>query len=126
MRTFFIILYFSVFTLHAQNEANVWYFGGYIGLDFNSGEPQLIDGIFFTVGTGTTMSDSLGNFLFATDGEDIYNRNQLVMLNGDDLNGSDNSVQGAIILPKPGSNNLYYVFTVTHEGGSLWFILLCC
>ncbi|NOX86730.1 MAG: T9SS type B sorting domain-containing protein [Chlorobi bacterium] len=75
-----------------------------------------MDGIFITTGTGTTMSDTLGNFLFATGGENIYNRNKIVMYNGNYLKGSGTSFQGSIIVPKPESNNLYYVFTVTWEG----------
>ncbi|MFT4903006.1 MAG: hypothetical protein ACI84S_000709, partial [Thalassomonas sp.] len=33
------ILISSIFYSSAQNEGNIWYFGGYAGLDFNSGVP---------------------------------------------------------------------------------------
>jgi len=74
--------------------------------------PEQIDGIFQCYGAGATMSDSLGNFLFATNGEAIWNREGKFMMNGDSLKGNDFSSQGSIIVQKPGSENLYYVFTV--------------
>ena len=96
----------------AQKEANVWYFGEYAGLDFNTGQPQVLNGMFISYRSCASISDSAGIFLFATNGEKIWNRNKQVMQNGDNLKGDDFAAQGVVIVQKPGSKNLYYVFTV--------------
>jgi hypothetical protein len=47
----------------AQNQANIWYFGHYAGLDFNSGVPVNTNEIH--AGSGDAMSvmcDTSGNY----------------------------------------------------------------
>ena len=102
---------------HAQNQANVWYFGDDTGLDFNTGQPVVLDGFFNVYMNSASISDSSGHFLFATNGEKLWNRNKQVMLNGDSIKGSISSSQGALIVQKPGSVNLYYVFTAGFAEG---------
>ncbi|HDO26834.1 MAG TPA: hypothetical protein ENH02_01835, partial [Bacteroidetes bacterium] len=109
---FILVLLQLAFFAKAQKEANVWYFSYYAGLDFNSGQPQVLDGFFNSFDNSACMSDSLGHFLFATDGETIWNRNKEIMQNGTGLKGSGGSSQGVVIVQKPGSEFLYYVFTV--------------
>ncbi|HDO26956.1 MAG TPA: hypothetical protein ENH02_02455, partial [Bacteroidetes bacterium] len=94
----------------AQNEANVWYFGSFAGLDFNTGQPVVLDGFFFAYRSSASISDSIGNFLFATNGEKIWNRNKQMMQNGDSIKGNFSTSQGSLIVQKPGSGHLYYVF----------------
>lgn len=102
---------------HAQKQANIWYFGYNAGLDFNSGAPvSLIDSQLFTNEGSSVISDDNGNLLFYTDGNTIYNRVHSIMQNGTGLNGNFSSAQSAIIVPKPGSQNIYYIFTVLNEG----------
>lgn len=109
-----IIFLLLTATAVSQKEANIWYFGSYAGLDFNSGHPEFtMNGMFSSLGSSSTMSDMDGNFLFTTNGEKIWNHNQEVMLNGLNIQGNDHSGQGTLIVPKPGSENLYYVFTTT-------------
>lgn len=102
----------------AQKEANNWYFGIRAGVDFNSGIPlALTDGQLSTNEGCATISDADGNLLFYTDGVSVWNKNHLMMSNGDSLNGHSSASQSAIIVPRPSSSN-YYVFTVA-QGGSL-------
>ncbi len=63
------------------------------------------------------ICDNNGNLLFYTNGDTVWNRNHVMMVNGFDLAGGVHSsaTQGAIIIPKPCSNNLYYIFTVTED-----------
>ncbi|HEY9113668.1 MAG TPA: hypothetical protein VIN10_03155, partial [Bacteroidales bacterium] len=97
-----------------QKEANIWHFGHYVGLDFNSGSPVVLDVPYFTSNLGNaTISDSLGNLLFSCGNNTIWNRNGVVMVNGKDLAGRPGAAQFALILKKPNSNNIYYVFTVS-------------
>jgi len=101
----------------SQGEANIWYFGRYAGLDFNSGSPvALLNGQLNTSEGCATLSNSAGQLLFYTDGTTVYNRNHVVMLNGTGLMGNSTTLQSATIVPKPGSTTLYYVFTVDYEG----------
>ena len=109
--TFILVLLQLVFVATAQKQANVWYFGSYAGLDFNTGQPQVLNGMFRSIRSCASMSDPTGNFLFATNGETIWNRNKTIMQNGTGLKGSEGNAQGALIIQKPGSANLYYVFT---------------
>jgi len=108
-----LFLIFSSILGFAQKEANIWYFGEYAGLDFNSGAPAVLLNSQLTTSEGVaTISNSNGNLLFYTDGTTIWNRNQTIMQNGTGLYGNFSSTQSAIIIPQPDHNNYYYVFTV--------------
>lgn len=111
------LLFLSSYVSHAQLEASIWYFGEYAGLDFRSGVPvPLEDGELNTDEGCAAISDSGGNLLFYTDGSRIWNRNHQVMTNGNGLLGDFSSTQSAIIVPKPDTPGIYYVFTVAKEG----------
>ncbi len=97
----------------AQNEANIWYFGSNAGLDFNSGEPMpLLDSALDTQEGCATISDNSGALLFYTDGITVWNKNHVIMANGYGLNGDSSSAHSAIIVPKPNTPDIYYIFTV--------------
>ena len=119
---FFNIIAIIVFVSNvgfSQNEANIWYFGQNAGLDFNSGSPApLLDGQIDTTEGCATISDNTGNLLFYTDGITVWNRNHIIMLNGTGLNGDVSSTHSAIIVPKPSSSTIYYIFTVDNLAGS--------
>ncbi|MFN3404867.1 MAG: PKD domain-containing protein [Cytophagaceae bacterium] len=96
-----------------SRRSNIWYFGKNAGLDFNSGTPvALTNGALNTWEGVATISDNSGNLMLYTDGVTVYNRNHQVMTNGTDLHGHQSSTQSAIVLPKPGDANTYYIFTV--------------
>ncbi len=102
----------------AQREANIWYFGRYLGLDFNSGVAvPLNDGQLNTTEGVATISDANGSLLFYTDGIKVWNRIHQVMPNGTGLFGDPSSSQSAIIVPKIGDPTRYYVFTVDQLSG---------
>ncbi len=88
----------------------VWYFGQNAGIDFN--DPQrAISGPMDTPEGTATISDRNGNVLFYTDGESVWNREHNVMPNGTNIGGNQQSTQAALIVPFPGDETLYYVFT---------------
>jgi hypothetical protein len=102
----------------AQGEGNIWYFGINAGIDFNSGTPiALTNGALSTNEGCATISNSAGSLLFYTDGITVWNRDHLAMPNGIGLLGDPSATQSGIIVPKPGSPNVYYVFTVAATGG---------
>lgn len=111
-RNIFFLLFFSI-PVFCQKEANIWYFGEKAGLDFSSGVAvPLLDGQLNTLEGCATISDAYGNLLFYTDGITVYNRNHNIMPNGTNLMGNPSSTHSAIIVPKPKSENIYYIFTV--------------
>jgi gliding motility-associated-like protein len=117
---FFVLLICGSHILNAQREANIWYFGNFMGLDFNSGAPvPLNDGQINNNPTegNATISDANGNLLFYTDGLKVWNRLHQVMPNGTNLFGSITSTQSAIIVPFIGDPVRYYVFTVDGLSG---------
>ena len=59
-----------------------------------------------------TLCNEYGNLLFYTDGIHVWNRNHQIMPNGNNLFGNQSSTQSGIIVPKPGSTSIYYIFTV--------------
>lgn len=113
-----VVVFFTVFSLHAQKEANFWYFGT-SGLDFNSGNPISLGNSQMTTQEGSaSISDSFGNLLFYTDGVTVWNKNHAIMLNGEELLGGDSATQSALIVPRPDNSNIYYIFTVGTEGSN--------
>ena len=102
---------------YAQKEGNIWYFGNQSGLDFNncnSTPSVLTDGKLNSFEGCSSIADSIGNLLFYTDGTRVWNRNHVQMLNGFGLMGSVSSTQ-SLIIQKPGSNKIYYIFTTPAE-----------
>ena len=95
-----------------NKEENIWYFGDNAGLDFNSGSPVALSDGQISTGEGcATISDDNGDLLFYTDGSFVYNKNHTLMPNGTGLLGNHSSTQSAIIIKKPGSTDIYYIFT---------------
>jgi len=96
----------------SQKEAANWYFGNNAGLNFNTEIPTPItDSVLNTLEGCASISSDTGTVLFYTDGITIWNKNNTVMANGNGLLGSASATQSALIVPKPGSPNIYYVFT---------------
>jgi len=119
---FRLILIFSLLACNlanGQNQWNFWYFGNNAGLNFNSGGPvPALGGQFAGTEGGATISDAAtGNLLFYTDGRLVWNRNHVQMPNGFGLmGGTVQSSQSSLIVPKPGSTTLYYIFTADQDG----------
>ena len=104
----------------AQNEANIWYFGHLCGLDFNSGAPVNTHEIpFISSNANAVMCDTAGNFLFSFNSNYVLNRNGSTMPNGKDFIGNVVASQGALIVQKPESDYLYYIFTVGYNKSEL-------
>ncbi|TPG35403.1 PKD domain-containing protein [Flavobacterium pectinovorum] len=59
----------------------------------------------------STISDSTGKLLFYTDGITVWDKNHQIMPNGNGLKGDTSTTQSAIIVPKPNSTTIYYIFT---------------
>lgn len=106
-------------TAIAQKESYIWHFGDRAGIDFNTTPPRQIIGPYNSVieGSATICDPYTGQLLISTDGTTVWNRDLQPMPNGNGLiGGSGTSTQGAIIVPFPSNEDLYYIFTCDQSG----------
>lgn len=117
MRIIIIFLTIVSNALYSQGEADNWYFGDHVGLDFSIGDPIPIEdsGMYAEEGCAS-ISDQEGDLLFYTNGLRVWNRENNIMPNGWYLFGNYSSTQSAIIVKQPQSDNIYYIFTLEAEG----------
>ncbi len=106
----------------SQNETVNWYFGNNSGLNFNNGRLNILtDGDMNTLAGCSSISDISGNLLFYTNGASVWNKNHIIMDNGNNLAGDTNNTQTSIIIPKPNNENIYYIFTTRQQPSSTPF-----
>lgn len=117
---FSFFLLFCLLCLGQDNTANIWYFGGYSGLDFNSGVPTAINNGQINTGEGcASICDATGELLFYTEGTTVWNKNHAVMQNGTGLMGNWSASQSSIIVPYPQNDSLYIIFTIDARENNL-------
>ncbi len=112
-------------------EASIWYFGNKAGLKFVEGQvfpTALSDATLLDAPEGTTtLCDTAGTLQFyvgsagiATNAQStVFNRNHVAMENGEDIIGGSSSTQNGIVQKRPGSNSVYYLFTVAQQENTL-------
>jgi hypothetical protein len=121
---FFVFIFSTLFCFPQgqQFQNNNWYFGNGATMSFqNNGAPILGSPTtsLFTDEGSSSISDINGTLLFYTDGGTVWDANDAVMANGTNIQGfgyGGSSVQSSIIIKKPGSSNLYYIFCVAESG----------
>lgn len=110
----------------SQGENNNWTFGYYNGLNFNSGTPEFFEGSNFSNEGSASISDPLGNLLFYSNGQTIWDRNHNPMPNGEGLIGNQSAfvfgggmhnfggstTQGVGIVKSLSDPYQYYVFVI--------------
>ncbi len=118
MKNTLLFLLFAPFFCLGQKQANVWYFGDKAGADFNFNPQQaLLNGqtdFLLPIGWNeaySSISDSAGALLFYSNGVSVWNKQQALMPNGTGLSGHRSSSMGCLIVPQPGSEQYFYVFT---------------
>ncbi|GAB3778804.1 T9SS C-terminal target domain-containing protein [Spirosoma horti] len=114
-----------------ESQGVKWYFGQNAGLDFSGGgtPKPITDGKLNTIEGSSSIANTKGILLFYSDGITIYDKDGKPMKSlvpGDTLatqkplEGSKNSTQSALIVPKPtcrGCEYLYYVYTTSEIRG---------
>jgi hypothetical protein len=119
-RTSYLIIFMGLYlNFESQNEASKWYFGQSAALDFMTYPPGIIT---TNAGSSTiegcaSVADAAGNLLFYTNGVELWDKTNTYMAGGSFLAGGVSSTQSSLIVKKPGSSNLYYIFT-TGAGGT--------
>lgn len=108
-----ISFFFILFPTFGQiKRANHWFFGYQAGIDFSTGIPTAdTTGKMESIEGSSSISDTSGNLLFYTNGQKVWNQNNIIMPNGDELYGNPSSSESSLIVPVPSSNSLYYLFT---------------
>jgi|GEM_PF-3222838 len=119
----FIITFFTCLNLvsAAQKQANIWYFQNY-GLDFNQDPPALLTEVAFHQNRAMGIASNVnGELLFYTDNFTVFDRAHNKMANGKNLldpNLSGSTLQNSLVVPKPGSETIFYVFMVDPWNGT--------
>ena len=113
----FLIIISGISKTFAQ--ADVWFLGNNISIDFSSGTAVagtgIIIGADLTEGS-TSITDANGNLLFAVVGDNIYDggKNSVKSLGA----GTWDVAQGSMIIPIPGTTNQYYLTVLKNGGGA--------
>ena len=103
---------------HAQYEFNSWRFGYHAGLDFpavpmsGAPYPAVPKNDFFALEASTSIADSTGLLLCYTNAEQVWDRRSQPMPNGKLSGGCNSAAQGALLLPRPGNPQQYFLLTV--------------
>lgn len=108
-----------------DQRANIWYFGNNAGIDFNAmpDPPVAIDGPLVTPAGTSVISDRNGQVIFSTDGYSIYDKTGLDITPPGGIGGQNTATQSALIIPVPGDETLYYIFTTQEIYGTGTFEL---
>ncbi len=121
IQLFFYLILIIGYNTFAQKQNNQWRFGTTGAVDFNTVPPSFVAGAAITTGEGSaSVADRLtGALLFYTNGVTVWNANNQVMPNGTGLLGGTaallSSTTAAVIVPKPGSNSLFYIVTIDEQ-----------
>lgn len=110
---------YVVYTDYTSKRSNIWYFGNYAGLDFNTDPVSVLtDGSMFSREGCSSICDDDGNLLFYTDGIYVWNTDHDIMENGNNLiyvtdpMSLPHPTQAGVIVPNPGNSDQYYIFSV--------------
>ncbi|MGC1243594.1 MAG: PKD domain-containing protein [Chryseosolibacter sp.] len=109
-----------------DQRANIWYFGQNAGIDFNPLPDNPAIGISGPLNTpeGTSViSDRNGQVIFSTDGYHIYDKLGTDITPTGGIGGDNTATQSALIIPVPGDETLYYIFTTKEIYGTGTFEL---
>lgn len=104
-----------------DQRANIWYFGQNAGIDFNPlpENPAVpITGPLNTPEGASVISDRNGQVIFSTDGYSIFNKAGDDITPAGGIGGDNTATQSALIIPVPGDETLYYIFTTKEIYGT--------
>jgi hypothetical protein len=96
---------------------NKWYFGDKAGIDFNKQPPLALNESAMNAPEGCAIvCDRNGQTIFYTDGNTVYDKTHIAIATG--IGGSTAATQSSLIVPVPGDETLYYIFTTQAINGS--------
>lgn len=93
-----------------DQRSNIWYFGNKAGIDFNKRPPVALNNSGMDAPEGCAIvCDRNGKAIFYTDGDQVWDKTNVPIASG--IGGDPNSSQSSLIVPIPGDETLYYIFT---------------
>lgn len=107
------------FCFGQQSRTKNWVLGDSLLVDFNANPPNVGVSALESFEGFSVISDTNGSLLFYTNGIKVWNSNHQLMPNGIGLNSHPSATNAALIVPKPESDNIYYIFTVGTNAGNL-------
>jgi hypothetical protein len=98
----------------AQHETDHWACGNYSFFRFGSGLSQAGEASRMRQleGSAVVSDAQSGQLLFYSDGVSVWGKDHQLLPNGTGLKGSPTSTQSALIVPFPGREGQYYLFSV--------------
>lgn len=107
---------------------NNWCFGDSCGLNFSSSNPLPFNSSLKSQEACASISDSIGNLLFYTNGVRVWDRNHNQMPNGFGLlalplfpNYGSSACNGSLIIPYPNASNKYLIFTTASSDSGIHY-----
>ncbi|MEO7991733.1 MAG: PKD domain-containing protein [Chryseolinea sp.] len=102
-------------------QGSIWLMGSNTGFDFKDDPPKPVSDSRISKLTSrtSTITDELGDLLFYSNGDTVWNKYHEVMLNGTGLGLNpfpnqgylpDSPSSSCVIVPHPGDGQLYYIF----------------
>lgn len=110
-----------------DQRANIWHFGTNAGIDFNpvfDNPPTpavALNGPLNTPEGSAVISDRNGQVILSTDGRNVFDgtgTNITPAPNPPGIGGEPGATQSALIVPVPGDETLYYIFTTQEVHGT--------
>ncbi|HEV8505963.1 MAG TPA: hypothetical protein VGQ53_11200, partial [Chitinophagaceae bacterium] len=99
-----------------DQRSNIWYFGNKAGIDFNKKPPKALNTSAMNAPAGCAIvCDRNGQTIFYTDGDQVWDKTNTSITSG--IGGDPNSTQSSLIIPVPGDETLYYIFTTQAING---------
>ena len=93
-----------------DQRKNIWYFGNKAGIDFNFSPPVALANSAMDAPEGCAIiCDRNGKVIFYTDGDKVFDRTDALIASG--IGGDPLASQSSIVVPVPGDETLYYIFT---------------
>lgn len=115
----FLVFFLLPFISKAQSQTDNWFFGIESGIKFTPQNISLQERSSIQTLSGcASFSNYKRELLFYTNGETVWNSNHEIMENGDGLSGEIENTQNSVIVPKPGSSTIYYLFTTRRNNSS--------
>jgi gliding motility-associated-like protein len=114
-RNLAVFLLLLAFKTQGQLQNNNWIFGYGARVNFSGANPIVSSAnISSNEATASVSDPNTGQLLFYTDARNVWNANNQVMPNGNNLLGGyfTSCTQGALIVPFPNDNQRYYIFTL--------------
>ena len=109
----FVIVSITIPLQADSQQADVWYFGNFAGLEFGNDTAvgSTRNNVMSSDNGSAIMCDINGHLLLFSNGEKVWDAYNRLIPDGDNLNGDNKATQNSLFVPAPGKSNRFYLFT---------------